>query len=88
MGVWNIEIIERRPWKNRKKQRNRTVGSRTSVVLKLGLEMHKGEWDEKTGRRINKDRLGALFEKPILKPNTVYSNDRTLNRTCYKRKYK
>lgn len=57
------------------------------MVLKLGLEMHKAKWDEKTGRRINNDRLGALFEKPILKPNIVYTNDRTLNRTCYK-KYK
>lgn len=88
MGVWNIEIIERRSWKNRKKLRNGTGGSRTSVVLKLGLEMHKGEWDENTGGRINNDRLGALFEKPILKLNTVDTNDRTLNRTSYKRKYK
>lgn len=88
MGEWNIEIIERRPWKNRKKLRNGNGGSRTSVVLKLGLEMHKGEWDEKTGRRINNDRLGALFEKPILKLNTVYTNDRILNRTSDKRKYK
>lgn len=88
MGVWNIEI-ERRPWKDRKMLRNGTGGSRTSVVLKLGLGWGcTGEWDEKPGRRINNGRLEALFEKPILKLNTVYTNDNTLNRTCYKRKYK
>lgn len=67
----------------------RNWGGRTSVVLKLGLGWGcTEEWDENPGRRINNGRRGALFEKPILKLNTVYTNDNTLNRTCYKRKYK